>query len=101
LWHDKNGTGWIGRKTYVCRIEHRPSTGLIRVQISHEGEVLIDSGEQYDTMYKGGRFGVYDLSQEMATFWDLKYTCGSMSVCSSDEGNWYMLLDHFIEGSTH
>jgi hypothetical protein len=78
LWHDKNGTGWIGRKTYVCRIEHRPSTGLIRVQISHEGEVLIDSGEQYDTMYKGGRFGVYDLSQEMATFWDLKYTCGSI-----------------------
>jgi hypothetical protein len=80
LWHDPNNEAWVNHEDYNWRVEHRPTSGLIRVQIRRlsDGKLLINSGDQYDDVYKGGRFGVYDLSQEQATFWDVEYTCGDL-----------------------
>jgi hypothetical protein len=76
VWHDDENRPWVVGETYNFKIQHRPLTGLINVQISGGSVGLIDSGDVYDPEYKGGRFGVYDLSQRLATFWDVHYRCG-------------------------
>ena len=40
----------------------------------------IESGDIYDSEYRGGRLGVYTLSQHNVTFSHVKYSCPSMSV---------------------
>ena len=48
-------------------LTHKPATGLIRLKMYEEGNLLIDSGDVYDTALNGGRLGLYVFSQVFMT----------------------------------
>jgi hypothetical protein len=64
--------------TYTWKLKHRPAKGIINVEFScSELNETIASGDIYDSEYRGGRLGVYTLSQRNVTFSHVKYSCPS------------------------
>lgn len=51
----------------------RPVIGLIRIHVFEGLAMVVDSGNLFDTTYKGGRVGVYGNSQQGAIYSDLSY----------------------------
>ncbi|XP_014469756.1 PREDICTED: cartilage oligomeric matrix protein [Dinoponera quadriceps] len=75
LWRDPKKYGWQKRTSYRWHLLYRPQISLIRFWL-HEGMRLVaDSGNIYDSTYKGGRLGVYCFSQEKIIWSDLLYKC--------------------------
>ena len=75
IWKDPKNQGWKSETSYRVYIQHRPKTGIIRLNI-YEGSVkIVDSGDVIDTGLSGGRVGVFTCSQEKTIWSDMKYTC--------------------------
>jgi hypothetical protein len=84
LWQDPKERKWEKGQWYTWKLRHRIAKGLINVQFCCdnsgnpiESGDIYDLGDSYDTDYKGGRLGVYSLSQDGITFTDLNHTCPS------------------------
>ncbi|XP_072046269.1 uncharacterized protein [Amphiura filiformis] len=75
LWHDPLMQGWEYKTAYSWHIKHRPSIGLIRVEIKTASGTFVDSGDIYDTTYVGGRLGVYVHGQGNVIWSKMKYKC--------------------------
>jgi hypothetical protein len=75
LWRDVKEIPWKVRRVYSWKLEHRPENGLIRVRFYEGGKEIIDSGDIYDSEFKGGRLGFYSNSQEKVTWSSIRYTC--------------------------
>ena len=68
--------GWVEGHSYRFKLQHRPRTGLIRLQLWEGENQIADSGEIYDIgpeSLRGGRLGVYCDSQEQITWSALSY----------------------------
>lgn len=75
LWVDPNPKGWKSFTKYTFNILHRPKIGLIRVSIYDGSNLIVDSGNVYDSTLKGGRLGVFDSSQKDVVWSDLSVKC--------------------------
>lgn len=60
---------------YRWLLLHRPHIGLIRLRIMEGENVITDSGNLFDSSFKGGRLGVMCFSQEMIIWSRLIYRC--------------------------
>jgi hypothetical protein len=77
LWHDPQERPWHYGTEYMWKLQHRPAKGLIRLRFFDDQNNVIDSGDIYDSEYKGGRFGVFTQSQRHVKFSNVKYSCPS------------------------
>ncbi|KAK7580571.1 hypothetical protein V9T40_001200 [Parthenolecanium corni] len=75
LWKDPKNVGWREKVAYRWLLLHRPQIGLIRLKIFEGETVVADSGNLFDSTYKGGRLGVMSFSQEMIIWSRLIYRC--------------------------
>ncbi|XP_074619052.1 uncharacterized protein LOC141877910 isoform X2 [Acropora palmata] len=75
LWCDPKMEGWKYRTLYAFRIIHRPSIGLIRVQVKQGLKVLADSGDLYNTQITGGRLGMIVFGQQNVIWSGLDVRC--------------------------
>jgi syndecan 4 len=75
LWHDPQMRPWSNTEMYKWKLKHIPAKGLINVQFYDTRNNLIDSGDIYDSEYKGGRFGVYTQHQRGVEFSHVYYSC--------------------------
>ncbi|KAL0113553.1 hypothetical protein PUN28_012609 [Cardiocondyla obscurior] len=75
LWRDPNKFGWQPRVSYRWHLLHRPKIGLIRFWLYQGSQMIMDSGNVFDSTLQGGKLGVYCFSQEMITWSDLMYKC--------------------------
>jgi hypothetical protein len=80
LWHDPQERPWHYGTEYMWKLQHRPAKGLIRLRFFDDQNNVIDSGDIYDSEYKGGRFGVFTQSQRHVKFSNVKYSCPSQLV---------------------
>jgi syndecan 4 len=81
LWKYSNDTvGWKYDTAYKYHIKHRPSQDLIHVKLWENGSLLLDTGDVFDNAtgasLKGGKLGVFCMSQENITWSALSYRCG-------------------------
>jgi len=82
LWkHPDSTNGWKHDHAYKYHIQHRPSQDLIHVKLWEEGSLLFDTGDVYDNVttsesLRGGKLGVFCMSQENITWSALSYGCG-------------------------
>ncbi|XP_015747450.1 PREDICTED: uncharacterized protein LOC107327213 [Acropora digitifera] len=67
--------GWKYQTPYAFRIIHRPSIGLIRVQVKQGLTVLADSGDVYNTQITGGRLGMIVFGQQNVIWSGLDARC--------------------------
>ena len=61
---------------YRYQIIHKPDLGLIHVKLWEEGRLLLDTGDVIDSSnatLRGGRLGVFCMSQEDITWSALSY----------------------------
>ncbi|KAK2566269.1 Thrombospondin-4 [Acropora cervicornis] len=89
LWCDPKMEGWKYRTLYAFRIIHRPSIGLIRVQVKQGLKVLADSGDLYNTQITGGRLGMIVFGQQNV-IWsglDVSFTISTWVWMSADYPN--------------
>ncbi|XP_074619049.1 uncharacterized protein LOC141877908 isoform X1 [Acropora palmata] len=75
LWCDPKMEGWKYQTPYAFRIIHRPSIGLIRVQVKQGLTVLADSGDVYNTQITGGRLGMIVFGQQNVIWSGLDARC--------------------------
>jgi hypothetical protein len=75
LWHDPQMRPWSYEEIYKWKLKHIPAKGLINVQFYGSFNTFIDSGDIYDSEYKGGRFGVYTQHQRRVEFSHVYYSC--------------------------
>lgn len=75
LWCDPKMEGWKFQTPYAFHITHRPSTGLIRVQVKQYQKVLADTGDLYDTTITGGRLGMMVFGQQDVIWSRLEARC--------------------------
>lgn len=76
LWHDPKMTGWEPFKSYRFYVTHRPSIGTILVKVyDSKGTEIVNSGDLYDTQYRGGRLGVILFDQKSAIISNLNAKC--------------------------
>ncbi|XP_073822844.1 cartilage oligomeric matrix protein-like [Musca autumnalis] len=75
LWKDP--MGWNEKTSYHWSLLHRPAIGLIRLKIFEGGQMVLDSGNVYDSTLKGGRLGVFCYSQENIIWSDLITKCNT------------------------
>lgn len=75
LWKDPKNVGWREKVAYRWLLLHRPHISLIRLKIIEGETVVADSGNLFDSTYKGGRLGVMSFSQEMIIWSRLIYRC--------------------------
>lgn len=75
LWKDPKNKGWKEKVAYRWLLLHRPHIGLIRLRIMEGENVITDSGNLFDSSFKGGRLGVMCFSQEMIIWSRLIYRC--------------------------
>lgn len=88
LWKDPKKIGWQPRVAYRWHLLHRPKIGLIRFWLYQGTQLIIDSGNVFDSTLQGGKLGVYCFSQEMITWSDLMYRC-SAGKASNPDINFY------------
>ena len=77
LWADSS-TGWELNTEHEFSIKHRPTAGIINVQIKIGGSTIIDTGDiQVDgnSGISGGRVGVLGIDQPNVFWSDLSYGC--------------------------
>jgi syndecan 4 len=75
LWYDEMERGWDTGISYTWSLIHLPVKNLIRLHVCCDNNSdVIDSGDIIDSQYKGGRLGVYTLSQGSVTFSNVSYT---------------------------
>jgi len=71
---------WKAKSRYSFRLSHRPSRGIIRVQImeivDYYEEVVIDTGNISNMALTGGKIGCFSIAQAVR-FEGFKYTCKS------------------------
>lgn len=77
LWIDPNNRGWKENISYRWLLMHRPRINLIRLRIFQGAQLIIDSGNIYDSTLKGGRLGVFCFSQEKVIWSNIIYKCRS------------------------
>ena len=68
--------GWEFEHAYRYQIIHKPDQNLIHVKLWEESSLLFDTGDVFDssnTTLKGGRLGVFCMSQEDITWSALSY----------------------------
>ncbi|XP_065214930.1 thrombospondin-4 isoform X1 [Planococcus citri] len=75
LWKDPKNAGWKEKVAYRWLLLHRPHIGLIRLRIFDGENIITDSGNIFDSTFKGGRLGVLCFSQEMIIWGRLIYRC--------------------------
>lgn len=75
LWKDPNNIGWKEKTPYRWRLIHTPKIGLIRLWIHQGRNLIVDSGNVYNSVLKGGQLGVFCFSQEMIIWSNLYYKC--------------------------
>ena len=75
-----SGVSWQHQTAYKFFVSHRPSVGLIRVVIEDENGTVVDTGQLFDSMFAGGRIGVFSFSQQDVIWSNLKYTCAERLV---------------------
>ncbi|KAJ7372480.1 hypothetical protein OS493_018987 [Desmophyllum pertusum] len=75
LWQDPNMEGWKYQTPYTFHVTHRPSIGLIRVQVKQSESVLTESGDVYDTTITGGRLGMLVFGQQDVIWSRLEARC--------------------------
>ncbi|KAK2566263.1 Cartilage oligomeric matrix protein [Acropora cervicornis] len=80
LWCDPKMEGWKYQTPYAFRIIHRPSIGLIRVQVKQGLTVLADSGDVYNTQITGGRLGMIVFGQQNVIWSGLDARCSDRRV---------------------
>merc|ERR1719308_706496 len=80
LWrHSDLKGGWMFEHAYRYQIIHKPDQDLIHVKLWEEGALLLDTGDVIDSSsetLRGGRLGVFCMSQEDITWSALTYRCG-------------------------
>lgn len=86
LWDDPLMKGWQHQTPYSFLITHRPSIGLIRVQIKQGDKILTDSGNIYNTVLTGGRLGMFVFGQHDVIWSRLEARC-------SDRVNQALMFD--------
>lgn len=75
LWDDPLMKGWQHQTPYGFLVTHRPSIGLIRVQIKQGDKILTDSGNIYNTVLTGGRLGMFVFGQHDVIWSRLEARC--------------------------
>ena len=68
--------GWEFEHAYRYQIIHKPDQNLIHVKLWEESSLLFDTGDVFDSSnstLKGGRLGVFCMSQEDITWSALSY----------------------------
>ena len=68
--------GWEFDHAYRYQIIHKPDQNLIHVKLWEESSLLLDTGDVIDSgnaTLKGGRIGVFCMSQEDITWSALSY----------------------------
>ena len=68
--------GWSEGHAYRFQILHKPTLDLIHVKLWEEGTLLLDTGDVFDSSnstLRGGRLGVFCMSQEDITWSALSY----------------------------
>lgn len=75
LWKDPRKIGWKQRVPCRWHLLHRPKIGLIRFRLYEGNDLIVDSGNVYDSTLMGGRLGLYCFSQEKITWSNLLYSC--------------------------
>ncbi|ROT81457.1 hypothetical protein C7M84_025379 [Penaeus vannamei] len=73
LWHDP--FPWSRKLLYRVKILHRPLIGTIRVFLSIGPTLLADSGNIYNDVLRGGRFGPYCQLMPDIIWANIKYRC--------------------------
>jgi len=86
LWDDPTMEGWQHQTPYGFHVTHRPSIGLIRVQIKQGEKILTDSGNIYNTVLTGGRLGMFVFGQHDVIWSRLEVRC-------SDRVNQALMFD--------
>ena len=77
IWTDPLNQGWKNNVGYRYELKHRPSIGLINLQIFEEGKSspIVNTGDLTDFGLAGGRVGVICRSQDGVTWTDMSYKC--------------------------
>ncbi|XP_063594310.1 cartilage oligomeric matrix protein-like [Penaeus indicus] len=73
LWH--NTFPWSTKLLYRLKVLHRPLIGTIRVFLSIGPTLLADSGNIYNDVLRGGRFGPFCQGLPAITWANIKYRC--------------------------
>jgi len=75
LWHDPLYRGWKDQVAYRWFLQHRPISGLIRLQMFQGTEMMFDTGCLYDKTMQGGKVGLFVFSQKSVIWSDLVIKC--------------------------
>lgn len=75
IWWTNTSLTWKFQTSYRWILVHNPANGYIRLRWFEGADLLVDTGDLYDTTFRGGRVGVLAFSQDSITFSALRYRC--------------------------
>ncbi|CAL4065016.1 unnamed protein product, partial [Meganyctiphanes norvegica] len=79
LYLDPAGAPWVPQVSFRWELIHRPKIGLIRIRfLEANGQVVVDTGNIFDSDLLGGRVGLYVASQRNVGFKLLNYECNEL-----------------------
>ena len=76
LWKDDENRGWQPNKKYNWKLQHRPASGSLKLELFEESTLLFDTGKlMTNGTTNEGKLGVFTSTQPKTFWYDMFYEC--------------------------